>query len=152
MGSLSAMSCRAMPYDSTNAFSKILRGELPCFKIHEDQHTLAFIDLMPQTDGHVLVIPREAAETLAELSEEGVVACIRVVHKLVKAVQQAMRSDGVLVMQVNGKAAGQTVPHVHFHVIPRYEGKVMQMHAARVEDAAKLQDFAAKIREALNSL
>jgi len=140
-----------MAYDSNNAFAKILRGELPCFRIHEDEQTLSFMDLMPQTDGHVLVIPKEPAVTLEELSEEATAACIRVVRKLVKATQQAMNSDGVLVMQVNGAAAGQTVPHVHFHVIPRYRDKAMQMHAAKVEDAAKLRDFADRISQTLRS-
>lgn len=141
-----------MTYNSSNAFAKILNGELSCFKIYEDGNTFAFMDLMPQTDGHVLVIPKEPAETLLELSEAATVACIRLVHKLVMATRQAMSSDGVLVMQANGAAAGQTVPHVHFHVIPRYQGEGMRMHAARVEDAIKLEDFAGKISQALASL
>lgn len=139
-----------MAYDPQNAFAKILRGELPCLKVFEDEHTLCFMDIMPQSDGHVLVIPKEPAETLLELSEAATFACVRVARRLAGCVKRAMASDGVMLMQVNGSAAGQTVPHVHFHVIPRYEGEPMRMHAAVKEDPAKLREFAARISAALS--
>lgn len=140
-----------MSYDPQNVFAKILRGELPCLKIHEDEHTLSFMDIMPQSDGHVLVIPKEPAETLLELSEQAAVACIRVVHRLAPVLKQAMDSDGVMIMQLNGAGAGQTVPHVHFHVIPRYSGRPMQLHAARPEAPDRLAAFAEKILAVLQA-
>lgn len=138
-----------MTYDSNNVFARILRHELPCVVVHEDDFTLSFMDRMPQADGHVLVIPKEPAATLLELSEEAGVACIRVVHRMVLAAKMAMNSDGVLVMQTNGAASGQTVPHVHFHVIPRYHGKAMHLHAAKIEVDDKLRELAGQIRRAL---
>jgi histidine triad (HIT) family protein len=138
-----------MSYDPQNVFARILRGELPCVKLYEDAHTLAFMDLMPQADGHALVIPREAAATLPELSEDAAVACIRVVHRLARAAQTATGCPGLWIMQSNGKAAGQTVPHVHFHIIPRYDGQPLRAHGAQREDAAKLEALAARIRSAL---
>lgn len=132
-------------YDPQNPFAKILRGELPSLKLLEDAHTLAIMDIMPQADGHVLVIPKEPAVTLLELSEAATLACVRVAHRLMAPVQRAMNADGVMLMQVNGSAAGQTVPHVHFHVIPRYDGEPLRLHAAKMEERSKLESFAAKI-------
>jgi histidine triad (HIT) family protein len=138
-----------MAYDSQNVFAKILRGELPCFKLYEDEDTLSFMDIMPQADGHALVIPKEQAETLFDLSENGAQACLRTVRKVAKAVQKAMGSEGILVMQVNGAAAGQTVPHFHFHIIPSSISALTRAHAAQLEDAEKLQEFARRIVSAL---
>lgn len=134
-----------MAYDPQNVFAKILRGELPCLKLHEDAHTLSFMDIMPQSDGHVLVIPKEPAETLLDLSEDSLLACMRVVHRMTRCVKQAMNSDGVMLAQLSGSAAGQTVPHVHFHIVPRYAGEPMRMHAVVQEDPEKLRQFAAQI-------
>lgn len=138
-----------MAYDTNNIFAKILRGQAPCVQVYEDEHTLAFMDIMPQSDGHVLIIPKEAAETLLDLSEDGARACIVTTQKLARAVKQAMGAPGIFVAQMNGAAAGQTVPHVHFHVIPRSPGAAPRAHAAEAADIQKINEHAALIRAAL---
>jgi len=131
-------------YDNDNIFAKILREEIPCITIFEDEHTLAFMDVMPQTDGHVLVISKEPASTLYELSDEAALACIKTVKNVGQAVQKAMKINGSTVFQHNGKDAGQTVPHFHIHVIP---GSLFGIkgHAAEFADPEKLQAIAEKI-------
>ena len=136
-----------MAYDPNNIFARILRQELPCVRVYEDQHTLAFMDLMPQTDGHVLVIPKEPAVTLLDLSRAGTVACLDTVRYLAPAVIAAAGADGMTMSQVNG--AGQTVPHVHFHLIPRKLGVEMRAHAAIRAEIAELEARAAAIRALL---
>ncbi|RYE01621.1 MAG: HIT family protein [Sphingobacteriales bacterium] len=138
-----------MAYDTQNIFAKILRGEIPCIKLYEDEHTLAFMDIMPQADGHALVIPKEAAETLLELSDEAAAACMRTAKKVAAAVKQAMAAPGIVVFQLNGPGAGQTVPHYHLHILPSSLAALSRGHASRVEDTAKLQAIAEKIRAAL---
>jgi histidine triad (HIT) family protein len=138
-----------MAYDPQNPFAKILRGELPCFKLYEDEHTLAFMDIMPQSDGHALIIPKEAAVTILELSEASTLACIRITRKIAIAVEKAMNCSGIQVVQLNGAVAGQTVPHAHFHVIPRYEQTPLAIHAAKMGDPVKIQALAEKIIAAL---
>lgn len=138
-----------MAYDSNNIFAKILRGEAPCVKVYEDEHTLAFMDLMPQADGHLLVIPKEPAETLLEVSEEGAQACIRVTRRLAIAVKKALGVEGIHIAQLNGAAAGQTVPHCHFHVIPHEKGAVLRMHAAEPVAREALEAMAERIRAQL---
>ncbi|HZZ11967.1 MAG TPA: HIT family protein [Paraburkholderia sp.] len=135
-----------MNYDDSNPFARILRGELPCIKVAETDAALAFMDLMPQADGHVLVVPKEAAVQIYELSDASVVACMRMTQKLAIAARAALRPDGMFIGQFNGTAAGQTVPHVHFHVIPRWEGESLRMHAREVADAATLEALATRIR------
>ncbi|KAH0445187.1 HIT family protein [Paraburkholderia fungorum] len=135
-----------MSYDDSNPFAKILRGELPCIKVAESDAALAFMDLMPQADGHMLVVPKEAAVEIFDLSDASTVACMRMAQKLAIAVRAALRPDGVSIGQFNGAAAGQTVPHVHFHVIPRWEGQPLRMHAREVADAATLEALAMRIR------
>ena len=131
-------------YDHDNIFAKILREEIPCIKIFEDQHTLAFMDVMPQTSGHTLVIPKEAVSTLYELSDEAALACIKTVKRVGKAVQQAMNINGSTVFQHNGKDAGQTVPHFHIHILP---GSLFGIkgHAAEFADPDELKVTAEKI-------
>lgn len=138
-----------MSYDPQNIFAKILRGELPCIKLYEDEHTLSFMDIMPQTDGHALIIPKEAAETIFDLSPASLSATILVTQKIAKAVRRALDVPGMWIMQTNGKVAMQSVPHLHFHVIPRREGEGLKMHAAVLEDQEKLRQFAAKIIAAI---
>jgi histidine triad (HIT) family protein len=137
---------KAMNYDDSNPFAKILRGELPCIKVAETDAALAFMDLMPQADGHLLVVPKEAAAEIFDLSDAATVACMRMTQKLAIAVRAALRPDGVFIGQFNGAAAGQTVPHVHFHVIPRWEGQPLRMHARDVADADTLEALAKRIR------
>ena len=107
-----------MNYDQNNIFAKILRGEIPCTKVYEDEQTLAFMDIMPQVPGHTLVIPKEPAVTLFELSDEGAANLIKKVKLVGNAVKKGMNADGITLFQLNGEAAGQTVPHIHFHIMP----------------------------------
>jgi histidine triad (HIT) family protein len=135
-----------MAYDSQNVFARILRSELPCVRLFEDEHSLAFMDLMPQSEGHALVITREPAETLFDLSPAGVAACMRTTQHVAAAVKRAFDAPGILITQVNGPAAGQTVPHVHFHIIPRRRGEQLLMHAAVKADPEALRQQAERIR------
>lgn len=139
-----------MSYDPQNVFARILRGELPCIKLYEDEQTLSFMDIMPQTDGHALIIPKEAAAMIFDLSPASLTATILITQKIAKAVRKAFDVPGVWILQTNGKAAMQSVPHLHFHVIPRREGDNMRLHAAIHEDPEKLKQFAAKIVAALD--
>jgi histidine triad (HIT) family protein len=139
-----------MTYDDDNPFAKILRGDLPCVKVCETDAVLVFMDLMPQSDGHVLVVPKEAAATLFELSDAAAEASIRVVRRVALAVRAALAPDGVFVGQFNGRAAGQTVAHVHFHVIPRWADQPLRMHARDVAETATLETFAERIRAHLD--
>ena len=138
-----------MAYDTGNIFAKILRGEIPCVKVFEDNKTLAFMDVMPQAEGHVLVIPKEGAENILELSADGMAAMMATTQRVAKAVKKGLQPDGILLKQFNGAAAGQSVFHVHFHVIPRQEGETLAPHAGGMVSAAVLEPIAAKIRSAL---
>lgn len=138
-----------MAYDSSNVFAKILRGEIPCVKVYEDDKTLAFMDVMPQAEGHVLVIPKEAAENIFDLSPEGAAAMMATAQKVAKAVKKGLNAPGIMLAQLNGPAAGQSVFHVHFHVIPRSAGVDMGLHARGMVDPKTLEPVAAKIRSAL---
>jgi histidine triad (HIT) family protein len=115
--------------------------------VAESDAALAFMDLMPQADGHVLIVPKEAAVEIFELSDASTVACMRMAQRLAIAIRAALRPDGVFIGQFNGAAAGQTVPHVHFHVIPRWDGQALRMHAREVADAATLEALAKRIRD-----
>jgi len=138
-----------MPYDPNNIFAKILRGEIPCVKVYEDAETLAFMDVMPQAEGHTLIIPKEAAESLLDLSEDGAKALIATTQKVAKAVKKALDAPGIYIMQLNGAPAGQTVFHVHFHVIPRDVSVELRPHASGMADAKSLEAVAARIRGAM---
>lgn len=136
-----------MAYDQHNIFARILRGELPCHRVYENAHTLAFMDLFPQDEGHFLVIPKFPAVTLMELPEEHAVQLIRSVHRLARAAETAFQLPGLMLMQLNGEAAGQTVPHLHFHLIPRQGGGLssLRRHAGGRADDAALADMARRI-------
>src|SRR5258706_1274837 len=138
-----------MPYDPNNIFAKILRGEIPCVKLHEDDTTLAFMDVMPEAEGHVLVVPKESAENILDLSPQGLAAMMATTQKLARAVDKALAPDGILLKQYNRAAAGQSIFHVHFHIVPRWEGVPMAPHGKVMVDAANLEPIAAKIRTAL---
>ena len=107
-----------MAYDEQNIFARILRGELPAIKVYEDDQVLAFMDIMPQADGHTLVIPKTPAVTLLDLPADAAAYTIQVVQKVAKAIEVGLDAQGIVLMQLSGAAAGQTVPHVHFHLIP----------------------------------
>jgi len=138
-----------MTYDPNNIFAKILRGEIPSVKVYEDAKTLAFMDVMPEADGHVLVVPKEGAENILDLSAEGLSAMMATVQKIAKAVDKALEPDGILLKQYNRAAAGQSVFHVHFHIVPRWEGVPMAPHGKVMVQAAQLEPIAAKIRSVL---
>jgi histidine triad (HIT) family protein len=138
-----------MPYDPNNIFAKILRGEIPKIAIYEDDHTLAFMDISPAVEGHVLVIPKEPGETIFDISPEAAAHTVRTTQKVAAAVQKALGVPGVMLAQFNGTAAGQTVPHVHFHILPRTEGSELQLHGRTMVKPEVLEPVAAKIRAAL---
>ncbi|HYM17322.1 MAG TPA: HIT family protein [Micropepsaceae bacterium] len=138
-----------MAYDPNNVFAKILRGEIPSVKVYEDAKTLAFMDVMPQADGHVLVIPKEPAENIFDLSAEGATAMMATTRRVAKAVKKGVGAPGIMIAQLNGSPAGQSVFHVHFHIIPRSAGVDFRLHARQMENPDKLKTFAEKIRAAL---
>ena len=138
-----------MAYDTNNIFAKILRGEIPSLKVYEDDKTLAFMDVMPQAEGHVLIIPKEPAENILDLSAEGAAAMIVTTQKVARAVKKALDAPGIYLMQLNGALAGQTVFHVHFHVIPRDLSIPLKPHAGGMVDAKILESVAARIRGAI---
>ena len=138
-----------MPYDPTNIFAKILRGEIPCVTVYEDSKTLAFMDVMPESDGHVLVIPKESAQDIFDLSADGLAAMMLTTQKVAKAVDKALQPDGIQLKQYNRAPAGQSVFHVHFHVVPRWEDAGLAPHGKVMVEAAKLEPIAAKIRSEL---
>ena len=135
-----------MAYDANNIFAKILRGEIPSTKVFEDEATLAFMDVMPQSDGHVLVIPKAPSMGLEDADPEVVARLIRTVQKLAPKVRDAMGADGFRIVQFNGAAAGQTVFHLHVHIIPMWEGVGLRPHTGKMADPATLKAHAEKIR------
>jgi histidine triad (HIT) family protein len=140
-----------MSYDKNNIFAKILRGELPAVKVYEDARTLSFMDLYPQSRGHTLVIPKVEATTLLDCPPDALSSLIAMTQRIAKAVDAAIRPDGIVVTQFNRPAAGQSVPHLHFHVIPRYTGQTLKVHFAsgNKADAGELEQLAAKIKAAM---
>jgi histidine triad (HIT) family protein len=136
-------------YDTNNVFAKILRGELPCHAVHEDDHTLAFMDIMPRADGHLLVIPKEPARNIFDVSPEALAQVIGVVRRLAQASRRAMAADGVTINQFNETAGGQVVFHLHFHIIPRKDGEALKPHGGAMASGEVLAAHAARIRAAL---
>ena len=137
-----------MAYDDQNIFARILRGELPAIKIYKDDQVLAFMDIMPQAEGHTLVIPKIPAVTLLDLPADAAAYTIQIVQKIARAIETALDAKGIVLMQLSGEAAGQTVPHVHFHLIP---SSIHQLgrHAAQMGDQEKIKALAEKIKAAL---
>ncbi len=138
-----------MTYDTQNIFAKILRGEIPCTKVYEDDHTIAFMDIMPQADGHTLVLPKAASVNLLDADASTFAALFASVQKIARAVKTGMGADGVIITQFNEAAAGQTVFHLHVHVIPRWEGVALRRHSGTMESPDVLKANAAKIIAAL---
>lgn len=136
-------------YDSTNIFGKILRGEIPAHKVYEDDDTLAFMDVMPQAEGHVLVIPKAPSRNLLDAAPAVLGRLIGVVQKVAVAAKAAFEADGVTVMQFNEAPAGQSVFHLHFHILPRHEGIALKPHSGTMEDGGVLAANAEKLRRAL---
>jgi histidine triad (HIT) family protein len=139
-----------MAYDRDNVFAKILRGELPCHKAFDDDTALAFMDLFPQTPGHTLVIPKIKARNLFDTPDEELAALIARVKWVAAGVRTALEPDGIVVTQYNGAPAGQTVFHLHFHILPRWVDEEFRTHAhGKRADDAELADLAAKIAAAI---
>lgn len=136
-------------YDDNNIFAKILRGEIPSTRVYETDNVVAFMDVMPQGTGHTLVVPKAPSRNLLDAKPETLAETIQVVQKIANAVKKAFNADGVTVIQFNEPAAGQTVYHLHFHVIPRFEGVELKPHTGKMEDAAVLESNAEKTRAAL---
>lgn len=138
-----------MSYDDNNIFAKILRGELPCHKIYEDDATFAFLDIMPRAKGHTLVLPKKPAVNMLDIDTGSLCLLMGTVRKLTPVIKQAMNADGVLIQQYNEAAAGQTVFHIHVHIIPRFEGVPLKHHGKDAQQDAILQQNAETIRTAL---
>jgi histidine triad (HIT) family protein len=136
-------------YDPDNIFAKILRGELPCVKVYEDAHVLAFMDLFPQAPGHVLVVPREPARNALDMTDGALQATMLRVKRIARAVKNALKPDGIIITQFNGAPAGQTVFHVHFHIIPRHEGQALGSHGGGQADPDELKTQAEQIAAAM---
>jgi histidine triad (HIT) family protein len=136
-------------YDPDNVFAKILRGEIPSHKVYEDEHTLAFMDVMPQGDGHTLVIPKTPSRGLLDADPAVLGRLFATVQKVGAAAKAAFGADGLVVYQYNEAAGGQTVFHLHVHIVPRFEGVPLRRHAGGMADGAVLAQHAEKIRAAL---
>ncbi len=135
-----------MSYDDNNIFAKILRGEMPAHKVFEDDETLAFLDIMPRTKGHVLVIPKKPAINMIDIDPDNLCVLIRSVHKLAPLVRKAMSADGFVIQQFNEAAAGQMVFHIHFHIVPRYKGVSLKHAASEMEQDGVLSANAQLIK------
>jgi histidine triad (HIT) family protein len=138
-----------MSYDDTNIFAKILRGEIPSHRVYEDADVVAFMDVMPQAEGHVLVVPKAASRNIFDADPAVLAKAIGVVQKVAVAARKAFDADGVTVMQFNEAPAGQSVFHLHFHVIPRREGVPLGRHASGMEKPEILAAHADRIRAEL---
>ncbi len=137
-----------MSYDDDNIFARILRGELPCHKVYEDSDTLAFLDIMPRVDGHLLVLPKTPARNMLDASPAQLAAVMGTVQKLSHAAMVAFEADGVTIQQFNEDAGGQEVFHLHFHVLPRLKGQSLRPPGI-MADADLLKAQAAKLRAVL---
>jgi len=136
-------------YDSNNIFAKILRGEIPCHKVYEDDIALVFMDVMPQSPGHALIVPKAPSRNVLDADPAVLAKILPLVQKIAIASKKAFAADGITVWQLNEPAGGQTVFHLHYHVIPRYDGKPLQSHSGKMEDAAVLKANADKLKAAL---
>src|ERR1700720_2993160 len=132
-------------YDPNNIFAKILRGEFTCYKVYENDNVLAFLDIMPRSPGHTLVIPKAPARNILDISADDFAHVARASHKIARAAMTAFTADGITVQQFNEPAGGQVVFHLHRHVMPRHNGVALLPPASRKEDAKVLEDNAAKL-------
>lgn len=140
------------PYDPDNIFARILRGEIPSVKVWEDDHILAFMDVFPQSEGHVLVISKAStAPSLLEIEPEALARLVAAVQRTARAVERALKPEGFQIMQLNGEAGGQTVFHLHFHIIPRWSDRPMKGHGhAPMAGTESLRRIADRIAAALD--
>jgi histidine triad (HIT) family protein len=135
--------------ESQCIFCKIARGEIPAVKVHEDEHTLTFMDIQPASPGHTLVIPKAHAPNLLEIADADLIAATLTARRIARAVQQALAPDGIRLVQTNGAAAGQSVFHYHLHVIPMRDGQRLGAHGRERANPEELKVLAARIRTAL---
>ncbi len=138
-----------MAYDQNNVFAKILRGEIPSQRVYEDADVVAFMDVMPQSKGHTLVVPRAACRNLLDADPAQLAKLLPVAQIIARAAMTAFRADGISLMQFNEAAGGQSVYHLHVHVIPRFDGVLLRPHAGGMEDPAVLAANAQALRAAL---
>jgi len=136
-------------YDPGNIFAKILRGEIPSHRVYEDDAVVAFMDVMPQGPGHTLVVPKAPSRNMLDADPATLGPLFAIVQKLAVAVKKAFNADGVTLMQFNEPASGQTVYHLHVHVVPRFEGIALKPHTGQMEKPEVLAENAGKIRAAL---
>jgi histidine triad (HIT) family protein len=140
-----------MTYDSNNIFAKILRGEIPSHKVYEDADTVVFMDVMPQASGHALVVPRAASRNILDADPAVLARVMPVVQRIARASKAAFAADGISVIQFNEAAGGQSVFHLHFHVIPRHDGVPLKPHVGGMEKPEVLAANAEKLRKALEN-
>jgi histidine triad (HIT) family protein len=140
-----------MAYDSNNVFAKILRGEIPCHKVYEDADVIVFMDVMPQGQGHTLVVPKAASRNLLDADPDVLSRLLPVTQKIARAVKAAFAADGVSLIQYNEPAGGQSVFHMHIHVIPRFEDVPLKPHTGGMEKPEVLAANAEKIKAALGA-
>jgi histidine triad (HIT) family protein len=136
-------------YEDTNVFAKILRGEMPAHKVFEDDVAYAFMDIMPRADGHTLLIPKAPCRNLLDIAPADLSALMPRVQKVARAVKQAMQAEGLTLQQFNERAGGQIVFHLHFHILPRWNGVALRPHSGEMEKPDVLAAHAEKIRAAL---
>jgi len=136
-------------YDENNIFAKIMRGEIPSVRLYEDENVFCFMDVMPQGRGHLLVVPCRPSRNLLDAEPQTLAATIQIVQKLALAAKNALEADGVSIMQFNEAAGGQSVFHLHFHVIPRFSGVDLKPHSGQMADVKELEEIARLIRAAL---
>ena len=142
----------ASPGPADCIFCRIVRGDAPCDPVHEDEHTLTFMDLFPVAEGHTLIVPKRHYPNLLEADEKSLLAVSANSRRLALAIRQALGPDGIGVHQLNGAAAGQTVFHYHMHLIPRNDGDPVTLHGRKQGDPEAMRATAAKIRKALTTL
>jgi histidine triad (HIT) family protein len=136
-------------YDRDNIFARILRGELPCHKVYEDDKTLAFLDIMPRAPGHILVLPKSAARNILDVDPEDLAHVIKVVQRIARVSTDVFGADGITVQQFNESAGGQVVFHLHVHVIPRKAGVALKPPASEKESPDVLAEQARSLMKAL---
>jgi histidine triad (HIT) family protein len=139
-------------YDPNNIFAKILRGELPCHKVYEDEGSFAFLDIMPRAPGHTLVLPKAAARNIFDISPDDLAHLIKVTQKIAKASRRAFNAEGITIQQFNEGAGGQVVFHLHIHVIPRHDGIALKPPASAKEAPQVLAKHANTLSNALAAL
>jgi len=138
-------------YDPNNIFAKILRGEMPAYKVFEDDKVFAFLDIMPRAPGHTLVVPKAPARTIIDVAADDLTAVMKVTQKIARAAMTVFAADGITIQQFNEPAGGQVVFHLHVHIIPRKNGVALKPPLSFKEEPAVLSDHAARLADALKA-